>query len=82
MRKKLTNRDKEIIEIILNYHTEHGYMPSYREIGELAGMTSSASIARHMDKFFDMGILETDLPDYTPPRGYRIARDYEHKAMA
>lgn len=74
--KKLTNRDKEIIEIIKKYQSEHGYMPSYREVGDLAGMTSSASIASHMNKLFDLGVLETDFEDFVPPRGYRIARNY------
>lgn len=76
--RKLTEKDKEIVGIIKQYHLEHGYMPSYREIANKAGMSSSASVEQHMTRLFDLGILETDFDDFIPPRGYRIARNYEY----
>lgn len=61
---------------IREYFTEHSYAPSIREIGAGVGLKSSATVHLHIEKLFDMGLLETDLEDrYGAPRAFRIARE-------
>ena len=39
---ELTNRQREIVEIVRQYMEEHGCSPSFREIGERTGITTAA----------------------------------------
>jgi len=72
---KTTDR---VLEAIEDYISVHGYAPSYREIGEMVGLSSSASVATHMMKLLDRGDIETDLElDGLSPRAYRLRRDDE-----
>ena len=76
---KYTKVDASVMNVIETYHDEHGYMPSYREIGKLMNMTSTATVARHIDKLFTLGYIETDLDESDrarSPRGYRRGAIY------
>lgn len=62
-----------MVNFIRNYHDEHGYMPSYKEIGDGIGLKSKSSVFTHMQKLFDDGVLETDIEWYTKvPRAFRL----------
>lgn len=64
----------KIMTFIKSYINEHEYPPSYKEIGNDVGLAES-SVFTHMSKLFDLGELETDLPErFHTPRAYRIAR--------
>lgn len=41
--KRLTNKQKEILEFLISYVKEHGYPPSFREIGNHFGFMWTAS---------------------------------------
>jgi repressor LexA len=45
----LTKRQTEILTFITDYIAEHSYAPSYREIGHHFGLSSTATIAEHID---------------------------------
>ena len=64
--------DIEIISYIDNYIIEHGYAPSYREIGNAIGLSSTASVYSRIRGLFDNGQLETDV--YNAPRAIRSPR--------
>lgn len=67
-----------VFEVIKEYINEHGYAPSYREIGDMAGLKSTSSVFTHVDKLICEGKLETDIEGGTvSPRAFRIGRKYE-----
>ena len=68
----MTNGDKtrEVIkEFIVQYIKEHGYGPSYQEIGEAVGLSSKSSVSAHITKMLDTGMIEKDAGK---PRAIRI----------
>ena len=72
----INKADKAILKVIEQYHKEHGYMPSYREISVLSGMSSSSSVQGHMAKLFAYGYLETDLEEdkRSSSRAFRLGK--------
>lgn len=44
----IKEREQRIIQYIQQFHTEHGYPPSVREIGAAVGLKSTASVARYL----------------------------------
>ncbi len=53
----LTKRQAQILEYVTQYINKHNYAPSYREIGQHFGLTSSATIAEHIDSLKQKGYL-------------------------
>lgn len=64
---------EKMLEYIKQFHKKHGYMPTYREIGEGIGIYSLDSIHYQMNFMFDAGVLETEHRGC--PRAYRIKED-------
>src|SRR3989338_3331694 len=58
MLRKPTKRQKEILDYILNCTNENGYAPSYLEIGEHFGLSSSATVAEHVQTLREKGYLD------------------------
>jgi repressor LexA len=56
----LTKRQKEILNYINAFISEYGYAPSYREIGDHFGLSSSATVAEHIQNLQENGYLKTD----------------------
>lgn len=65
-------KKEEIYNYIKAYIAEHGYAPSYREIGTAVGLRSTSSVYAHMQDLFAEGILKTEAEEGTP-RAFRIA---------
>lgn len=77
---------KRILDMIINYIEVHGYPPTIREIGEGVGLKSTSSVMNHMEKMFDIGMLETDAEKIGTPRairvpGYKFVRDGKVNVM-
>src|SRR5688572_22586514 len=53
----LTKRQAEILAYITDYIAEHNYAPSYREIGHHFGLSSTATIAEHIESLKQKGYL-------------------------
>jgi repressor LexA len=53
----LTKRQAEILAYITDYIAEHNYAPSYREIGQHFGLSSTATIAEHVESLKAKGYL-------------------------
>lgn len=53
----LTKRQAEILAYITNYITEHNYAPSYREIGQHFDLSSTATVAEHVESLKAKGYL-------------------------
>src|SRR3990167_1906808 len=58
MLPNLTKRQKEILDYIQEYITQHDYAPSYREIGSHFSLSSTATIAEHIESLKNKGYLE------------------------
>lgn len=54
------NQREEILKAIISYIQEHGYSPSVKEIGDMVGLKSKASVHAHLTRMFADGMLETD----------------------
>ena len=58
MNKKLTKRQKEILDFINDYLESNGYSPSYMEIAGHFKVSSSATIHQHIKALEDKGYLK------------------------
>ncbi|MCX6740723.1 MAG: transcriptional repressor LexA [Candidatus Parcubacteria bacterium] len=56
----LTKRQKEILDYINDFIEEYGYAPSYREIGQNFGLSSTATVCEHIQTLEAKGYLKTD----------------------
>lgn len=56
----LTKKQKRIYDFVTNFLDEHGYAPSYREIGEALGLSSVATIAEHINNLKLKGYLNLE----------------------
>ena len=56
-----TKKQREVLEFIANFITEHGYSPSYREIMTGLKYTSVATVALHVNSLLKRGqIIKRD----------------------
>lgn len=51
---------RKILEYIREYVQRHGYPPSYREIGDGVGLSSTGTVQSHINQMLEEGMLETD----------------------
>ena len=54
----LTKKQNEVFQFIKNQIDQNGYAPSYREIGEHFGLSSSATIHGHVQSLVDKGMIQ------------------------
>ena len=53
-------RRKYMLVYIKKYYLEHGYGPTYREIGVATGQSSTSAVRFHLDKMRDNGDISYD----------------------
>lgn len=53
----LTKRQKEILDLITRHVAEHGYAPTLEEIGAHFGLSSPATVYKHVQKLVQKGYL-------------------------
>ncbi len=53
----LTKRQAEILAFITDYIVAHNYAPSYREIGQYFDLSSTATVAEHVESLKQKGYL-------------------------
>jgi len=54
---KLTKRQNQILKFIKDYIVGHDYSPSYREIGDELGISSSATVHQHIQNLKKKGFV-------------------------
>jgi repressor LexA len=69
---QLTNRQRQILDIIDTSMRERGYPPSVREIGEKVGLTSPSTVHTHLASLQRLGFLRRDP---TKPRAIEVRYD-------
>ncbi|MFH2063239.1 MAG: transcriptional repressor LexA [bacterium] len=57
MKGKLTKKQHQVLEFVSGYIRENGYAPSYREIGEALGLSSTATVHEHVKNLEQKGCL-------------------------
>ncbi len=60
MKRKLTDKQKEILNFIVEFVEENGYPPTYREIGNHFGIASTFGVKRHIDALVKKGFLNVE----------------------
>lgn len=60
MNENLTKRQKEILDFINDFISDYGYAPSYREIGQHFNLSSTATVAEHVQALQNKGYLKID----------------------
>ncbi|HWH35999.1 MAG TPA: transcriptional repressor LexA [Acidimicrobiales bacterium] len=70
--KKLSNRQREILQFIVDEHRDRGYPPSVREIGLAVGLTSPSTVHTHLNTLERRGYIRRDP---TKPRAIEVCYD-------
>ena len=70
----LTRRQKQVYDFLAAFVEEHGYSPSFEEIGEGLGLSSLATVHKHVSNLEEKGLLKRDYNrsrsiDLVKPRG-------------
>lgn len=60
--QSLTKKQAEILDFVRRFIDNHGYSPSYREIGEAFELSSVATVAEHINTLQNKGYLENSDP--------------------
>ena len=46
----MSKTQQHILAYLRSYHAKHGFMPTYREIGDACGLTSPASVSYQLQQ--------------------------------
>ncbi len=70
----LTRRQKQVYDFLARFVEDHGYSPSFEEIGEGLGLSSLATVHKHVSNLEEKGLLKRDYNrsrsiDLLKPRG-------------
>ncbi len=68
----LTDRQREVLQVIEQHIRDRGYPPSVREIGEAVGLTSPSTVHSHLNTLERLGYLRRDP---TKPRAIEVRWD-------
>src|SRR5579864_7813364 len=73
-RMAITRRQRELYDFISRFVAERGYSPSFEEIGEGLGLSSLATVHKHVSNLEKKGLLTRDYNrsrsiDLLPPKG-------------
>lgn len=60
MPERLTKKQRTVLEYVTGYIRENGYAPSYREVGEHLGVSSTATVHEHVKNLEQKGYLTGD----------------------
>src|SRR5579872_5691887 len=54
----LTKRQKHLVDYLENYITEHGYAPTLSEVGQYFGLSSLATVHKHLHNLEQKGFIK------------------------
>ncbi len=55
----ITRRQKEVLDFLSNFTQKNGYSPSYEEIAHGLGLTSLATVHKHVTNLQNKGMLQS-----------------------
>src|SRR5690242_874090 len=53
----LTKRQKQMVDYLENYIEEHGYAPTLAEVGQYFGLSSLATVHKHLRNLENKGLI-------------------------
>src|SRR5271157_1988815 len=56
----ITRRQREVYDFLERFINEHGYSPSFEEIGEGLGLSSLATVHKHLSNLEEKGLVKRD----------------------
>jgi len=56
----ITRRQKEVYDFLQRFIEQHGYSPSFEEIGAGLGLSSLATVHKHLNNLQEKGLLKRD----------------------
>lgn len=59
MSESLTKKQKQVVDYLVEYFQDHGYMPTYREIADAFDLSSPSSIHQYMKALEEKGFITT-----------------------
>jgi len=65
----ITDRQRQILDLILETVQQRGYPPSVREIGDAVGLSSPSTVHSHLSSLVEQGYLRRDA---TKPRAIEV----------
>ena len=68
----LTRRQKQVLDFLVNFINQHGYSPSFEEIGASLHLSSLATVHKHLQTLVKKGFIR---------RGYNQSRSVEVVAV-
>ena len=60
IRKKLTEKQEKVLEVIEDFVLENGYSPTIRQLGELLGIANPSAVFKHILSLEKKGYLKRD----------------------
>lgn len=57
---ELTNRQRRIVRFVMEFFGGNGYGPSYREIAEAVGLSTTSSVSYQVEQLVKKGLLHRD----------------------
>lgn len=70
--KQITDRQRQILDLILETVNRRGYPPSVREIGDAVGLSSPSTVHSHLSSLVNQGYLRRDP---TKPRAIEVVHN-------
>ena len=75
----ITRRQKEVLDFLSSFTQKNGYSPSYEEIASGLGLSSLATVHKHITNLQNKGLLQrahnrSRSIDVLPPRNTRRSR--------
>lgn len=55
--EKLSPRERTVLLALVAYTREHGYPPTRRELGDLAGLSSTSVVSYYLEKLEARGLI-------------------------
>jgi repressor LexA len=71
--RKITTRQRQVLDYVRSVVTARGYPPSVREIGEALGLSSPSTVHSHLSSLVEAGLVRRDP---TKPRAIEIVGDH------
>jgi repressor LexA len=68
----LTRRQKQVLDFLATFITEHGYSPSFEEVGRSLGLSSLATVHKHIENLDRKGFIR---------RGFNQSRSIDVLAL-
>src|SRR6202162_4416456 len=71
----LTKRQKQLVDFLENYITEHGYAPTLAEVGQYFGLSSLATVHKHLHNLEQKGFIKRQ---HNHSRALEVAASEKH----